>query len=212
MLFFPPLRRLLLAALFALGCVPASSAQPLFDGLTLGIGLTNYHGDLDWNQDRGRRRGTMGHLTRGNVTFFGGVDRRFGPVTGEAVLGYTNLSIDFPQVEASLRTISLDLTAGYTFDIIRPEFIRVYAGVAPLVVIPRYDRVDQRVLDNSILAFERQDTKLVLGFPIGLVIQETLRLGFRILPTDDFDGAEGPSGLTDILSLVHVGYRFDLLD
>ncbi len=210
----PPalVRRLLLSVLLAGFFAPLTRAQPLFDGATLGIGLTNYHGDLDWNQDRGRRRGTMGHLAAGNLTAFLGVDRAFGPVTGEAILSYTDLNVDFPQVEASLRTVSLDLTAGYTFDIIRPAFIRFYAGIAPLVVVPRYDRVDQDVLDNSILTFEEQDTKLFLSFPVGIVIQDALRFGVRIMPTDNFDGARGPSGLSDFLSLIQVGYRFDLLD
>lgn len=203
--------RLFLLAL-CLCALPTAHAQPLFDGMTVGIGLTNYHGDLDWNQDRGTRRGTMGHLAAGNLTGFVAVDRDFGQVTGEAVLSYANLSIDFPQVEAALRVLSVDLTAGYTFDIIRPGFVRLYAGIAPLVVMPRYDRVDQRVLDDSILAFEEQDTKVVFAFPVGIVIQDTIRLGVRFMPTDNFDGAVGPSGLTDFLSHIHVGYRYDLLD
>ena len=204
--------RPILCLILLLVLVPLAQAQPLFDGFTVGVGLTSYHGDLDWNQDRGKRRGTMGHLAAANLTGFVGVDRSFGDITGEAILSYSNLNVDFPEVEASLRTLSVDLTAGYTFDIIRPDFIRVYGGIAPLVVMPRYDRVDQEVLDNSILTFERQDTKVVLGFPFGIVIQDTIRLGVRFMATDNFDGARGPSGLSDFLSLIQIGYRYDLLD
>lgn len=182
-------------------------AQPLVDGVTFGIGLTSYHGDLDWNPGNGPAE----FIAAGNLSAFAGVDRAFGPVTGEAVLSYTRIDVDYPLVEMTLGTLGLDLTAGYAFDLWRPSFLRVYAGIAPLLVSPSYDRVDQDRLDASTLDFERRDTQLVLSFPVGIVIQDTFRLGVRFMASDRYDGASGPSGATDVLSILSVGYRVDLL-
>lgn len=205
-------RRALLIVTLALMWVAAPQAQPFIDGITVGVGLTNYHGDLDWNQNGGKSRGPMGYITTGNLTAFAGADRAFGNVVGEVMLSYTRINVDFPQVEATLSTTGIDLTVGYMFDVFRPSFLRVYAGVAPLFVSPTYDRVDQETLDGSILSFERQDSQMVLSFPFGIVIQDTFRLGVRFMSSDNFDGAQGPSGASDFLSLIQVGYRIDLLD
>lgn len=200
-------RRFLFLSLLALAGAPFVQAQPLVDGVTVGLGLTSYHGDLDWNPDNGPAE----FIAAGNLSAFVGVDRAFGPVTGEAVLSYTRIGVDYPLVEMTLGTLGLDLTAGYSFDLWRPSFLRVFAGVAPLLVSPSYDRVEQTRLDNSILSFERQDTQVVWSFPVGVVIQDTFRLGVRFIASDRFDGAAGPSGASDLLSTLSVGYRIDLL-
>lgn len=203
----PVARPFLILSLLVLCLSPLSAAQPLVDGVTLGVGLTSYHGDLDWNPDNGPAE----FIAAGNLGAFVGVDRAFGPVIGEAVLSYTRIDVDYPLVEMTLGTLGLDLTAGYAFDLWRPSFLRVYAGIAPLLVSPTYDRVDQARLDGSILDFERQDTRVVLSFPVGVVIQDTFRLGVRFMANDRYDGASGPSGSTDVLSFLSVGYRVDLL-
>lgn len=200
-------RRLLTLCFCVAFCGALAHAQPLVDGATVGLGLTSYHGDLDWNPDNGPAE----FIAAGNVSAFVGVDRAFGPVTGEAVLSYTRIDVDYPLVEMTLGTLGLDLTAGYTFDLWRPSFLRVFAGVAPLLVSPSYDWVEQDRLDRSILDFERQDTRVVWSFPVGIVIQDTFRLGVRFIATDQFDGATGPSGASDLLSTLSVGYRIDLL-
>ena len=128
--------RLTLWVLLAVCFAPLTHAQPLIDGFTVGLGLTNYHGDLDWNQNGGQSRGPMAYVASGNVTAFAGVDRTFGAVVGEALVSYTRINVDYPQVEATLSTIGIDLTAGYAFDLFRPSFLRVYAGIAPLIVMP----------------------------------------------------------------------------
>ena len=185
----------------------AASAQPIVDGLTAGVGVTSYHGDLDWNPDNGPAE----FMAAANLTAFVGADRAFGPVTAEAVLSYTRIDVDYPLAEMTLGTLSLDLTAGYTFGAGGPLSVRVFAGVAPLLVSPSYDRVDQAAFDGTVLSFERQDTGVVWGFPIGIVIQDTFRLGARFLMTDRFEGASGPTGAHDVLSFLSVGYRVDLL-
>ncbi len=197
-------------ALLFLGALaaPASlQAQPLVDGLSVGAGLSSYHGDLDWNPDNGPAE----FLASGNVGLFVAADRSFGPVIAESVLRYDRVAIDYPLVEMTLNTVSLDFTAGYGFDFVRPLFFRVFAGVSPMLVMPSYDRVDQEALDRSILTFRESGTHVALSFPVGIVIQDVLRLGVRFMPGDDFDGATGPSGSSDMLSFVSIGYRFDLL-
>lgn len=199
--------RLALLCLVLASCAPVLQAQPLVDGVTVGLGLTNYHGDLDWNPDNGPAE----FIAASNLGVFVGADRSFGPVVAETALSYTRIDVDYPLVEMTLSTLGLDLTAGYIFDLFRPSFLRVYAGVAPLLVMPTYDRVDDARLESSILDFERRSTQVVWSFPVGIVIQDTFRLGLRFLPGDDFDGATGPSGASDLLSFLSVGYRVDLL-
>ena len=185
----------------------ALQAQPLVDGVSIGAGLSSYHGDLDWNPNNGPAE----FLAAGNVGLFVAADRSFGPVIAESALRYDRLAIDYPLVEMTLNTVSLDLTAGYGFDFIRPLFFRVFAGVSPMLVMPNYERVDQEALDGSILTFQETGTHVALSFPVGIVIQDVVRLGVRFMPGDDFDGATGQSGSSDILSFVSIGYRFDLL-
>lgn len=200
------LRWIALSSLLAL-VAPLAQAQPVVDGMTVGIGLSSYHGDLDWNPTDGPAE----FLAAANLGAFVAADRSFGPIITEAALRYDHYAIDYPQVEMSLNTASLELTAGYAFDLIQPLFLRVFAGVAPMVVMPRYDRVDQEVLDRSILTFEQQGTTLQMSFPVGIVVQDVLRLGVRFMFSDDFDGATGTSGASDFVTFVSVGYRFDLL-
>lgn len=201
------LRRVLFLAVVACLAAPGPAAQPFVDGVTAGLGLTSYHGDLDWNPDDGPAE----FVAAANLTAFVGADRAFGPVTAEAVLSYTRIDVDYPLAEMTLGTLGLDLTAGYTFGAGRPVFVRVFAGVAPLLVAPSYDRIDQAAFDRSVLSFEPQETGVVWSFPVGVVIQDTFRLGVRFLATDRFDGAAGPSGARDVLSFLSVGYRVDLL-
>lgn len=182
-------------------------AQPLVDGVSLGAGLSSYHGDLDWNPDNGPAE----FLAAGNVGLFVAADRSFGPVIAESVLRYDRVNIDYPLVEMTLNTVSFDLTAGVGFNVVRPLFFRIFAGVSPMLVMPRYDRVDREALESSILDFEETGTHVALSFPVGIVIQDVLRLGVRFMPGDNFDGATGPSGSSDLLSFVSIGYRFDLL-
>ena len=188
--------------------VPVSlQAQPLVDGVSIGAGLSSYHGDLDWNPDNGPAE----FLAAGNIGIFAAADRSFGPVIAESVLRYDRINIDYPLVDMTLNTVSLDLNAGIGFNVVRPLFFRVFAGVSPMLVMPSYDRVDQAALDQSILTFEQTGTHVALSFPVGIVIQDVLRLGVRFMPGDGFDGARGTSGSSDLLSFVSIGYRFDLL-
>lgn len=182
-------------------------AQPLVDGVSIGAGLSSYHGDLDWNPDNGPAE----FLAAGNVGLFVAADRSFGSVIAETALRYDRLDIDYPLVEMTLNTVSLDLTAGVGFNFVRPLFFRLFAGVSPMVIMPNYVRVDREALDNSVLDFEETGTHFGLSFPVGIVIQDVLRVGVRIMPGDGFDGASGPSGSPDLLSFVSIGYRFDLL-
>ncbi len=186
---------------------PILRAQPLVDGVSVGAGVSSYHGDLDWNPDNGPAE----FLAAGNLGLFVAADRSFGPFIAETAFRYDRLAIDYPQVEMTLNTVSLDFNAGIGFNIVRPLFFRVFAGISPMLVVPSYERVDQEALDRSILTFQEQGTRLAWSFPVGLVIQDVLRLGVRFVPGDDFDGATGRSGASDLISFVSVGYRFDLL-
>lgn len=194
-----------LPLVLALLAAPLLYAQPLADGITVGVGLSSYHGDLDWNPDNGPAE----FLAAGNLGAFVAADRAFGPVVTEGALQYNRIGIDFPGAEMAINMISLDLTAGPSFDLFRPGFLRLYAGVSPALLLTNYDDVDETELGGYTL--DEQPARFVVTFPIGLVIQDILRLGVRITPTDNFDSVTGLTENVDLLSFISVGYRFDLL-
>ena len=189
----------------ALFCAPLLYAQPLVDGVNVGIGLSSYHGDLDWNPDNGPAE----FLAAGNVGVFVSADRAFGPIVTEGALQFNRVGIDFPGVEMAINMISLDLTAGPSIDLFRPRFLRLYAGVSPALLLTNYDGVDEAQLDGYV--YDEQPARFLLTFPVGVVIQDVLRLGIRITPTDNFDSITGLTENMDFLSFVSIGYRFDLL-
>jgi len=186
-------------------CAPLLYAQPLVDGVSVGVGLSSYHGDLDWNPDNGPAE----FLAAGNVGVFVAADRAFGPIVAEGALQFNRVGIDFPGIEMAINMIGLDLTAGPSIDLFRPDFLRFYAGVSPALLMTNYDGVDEAQLAGYVL--DEQPTRFVLTFPVGIVIQDVFRVGVRITPTDNFDSITGLTDDVDLLSFVSIGYRFDLL-
>ena len=203
----PPVLLRLLALLSGLLCATALQAQPLVDGLTLGGGVAIDQGDLDWNPEDG----PVEFLSFGSPSVFAAVDRAFGPVVAEASLQFDRYAIKSELVDLNLFTSSLNLTAGIPINVIRPGFFRLYAGVAPMLVAPTYERVDDRVLNGSAYDFEQQGAHVVWTFPVGVVVQDAIRLGFRFIASDDFDSTTGTTDARDFITFVSIGYRFDLL-
>jgi hypothetical protein len=193
------------AAVFAVLAAPLVQAQPLVDGITVGVGLSSYHGDLDWNPDNGPAE----FLAASNLGAFVAADRAFGPIVTEGVLQVKRIAIDFPGAEMAINMLALDLTSGPRFDLFRPDFLRLYAGIAPTLVLTNYDGVDETEIGGY--EFDRQPTRLLLTFPVGIVIQDVLRIGVRVTPTDNFDSVSGRTNNMDLLTSVSIGYRFDLL-
>lgn len=193
--------------LLALGCAAALRAQPVIDGLTLGGGVSIYQGDLDYNPGDG----PVEFLSFGSPAVFVAADRAFGRIVTEATLQVDRFSIESDLIKMHLLAPSLNLTAGVNMDVIEPGSVRLYAGVAPLLAMPSYDRIDQRAIDNQGVGFEEMGTHLVWTFPVGVVIQDVVRLGVRFVAGDQLDSVASPSDERDFVTFVSVGYRFDLL-
>lgn len=201
-------RLLTLAALcLGLALPTALRAQPIVDGVTAGLSASMFQGDMDANPGNG----PVEYLSFADLGAFVGVDRKFGPVIGEATLYADRFRLENQHVAMTLGAVGLDLTAGFAFDVVRPGFLRVFAGVSPTLVLPSYHRVSERLEDISMVTFEEHGTRVALLFPVGLVIQDVLRLGVRLSPTDTLDGWTSTTGLNDRIAFVSLGYRFDLL-
>lgn len=197
--------RLALFLLLLLPCAPLLQAQPLVDGVTAGIGLSSYHGDLDWNPDNGPAE----FLAASNLGAFVAVDRSFGPIVAETALLFNRVAIDFPDAEMTLNVLSFDLNAGPTINLFRPGFLRLYAGVSPSLVFSNFENLD--IAELGAYNVDQASARFLLTFPVGIVIQDTLRLGIRLTTTDYFENVSGNTDNVDLLSFISIGYRVDLL-
>ncbi|MDX1532559.1 MAG: hypothetical protein R3362_13600, partial [Rhodothermales bacterium] len=130
-------------------------------------------------------------------------------LTAEGGLQFDRYAIRSAHVDMNLNALSLNLTAGVGIDVFQPDFLRFFAGVSPMLLLPSYDRVEAQAYETY--DFEEMGTRFALTFPVGVVVQDVLRLGVRFTASDEFDGAVGSSGAGDFLTFLHVGYRFDLL-
>jgi hypothetical protein len=205
-------RRFLPLLLIAVaGTLPAQAQdmrRPLFDALSVGVGLNLFHGDIDQNPDNDliKQLGTanmnlMVVAERSMGHFVLGIGSQYHRFTNRAVLA------DFPgrpRVDMANNLLSFDITAGYGFNIVRSGYIRLYAGVGPMLVLPEY--YDFPSADSE--GFEEAGTRFVLSFPVGIVIQDRVRIGMRIGMSDLLEGVEGNSGSFDMLSFINLGYRF----
>lgn len=195
---------LLLLALLAAATL---RAQPVVDGVTVGIGVSTYQGDLDLNPNDG----PVEFLALGSPFVHVAADRTFGPVITEASLQLDRYAIESELIDMHLTAASLNLTGGLRFEVTEQVPIQVFAGVAPMLVMPTYDRIDDSVIAGNAYDFEEQGGHVVWTFPVGVVIQDVVRFGFRFVAGDDFDSTAGHTDAPDFITFVSLGYRFDLL-
>ena len=173
-----------------------------FDGATLGLGLNIYHGDLDGNPDSD----LVKYIGAANLHLLAGVDRRFGVFGAGLDFNYHRLTARSGRVDMANNITSLDFTFSVGIGGAEQGFLRLYAGVAPTLLIPRYYRFtpgDQEGYNNL-------GTRFVTSFPVGIILQERIRVGIRITTTDFLEGYEGTGGSRDYLTFINLGYRFDL--
>ena len=175
-----------------------SNPRPLLDGFTVAPGVGIYVGDLDGNPDAN----PIQHFVSGRFGMMLGADRRYGNISTGLELHYNSMAIDRGEFELRNSILSLDLVAGYHFDIFRSDFVRLLGGIGATLVMPSYDRFPE-----DFKGAERKGTRMLFTFPVSLVLQERVRLGMRLTQTDFLDSFEGQAG-TDWLYFVHVGYRF----
>ena len=189
----------LLALLLCAGTAAAqSNPRPLLDGFTVAPGVGIYVGDLDGNPDAN----PIQYFVSGRFGMILGADRRYGNISTGIELHYNSMAIDRGEFELRNTILSLDLVAGYHFDIFRSDFVRLLGGLGATYVMPSYERFPE-----DLEGAERLDARLLLTVPVSLIIQERVRLGVRLTQTDLLDSFKGQAGV-DWLYFVHVGYRF----
>jgi hypothetical protein len=180
-----------------------AQAQPVFDGLTVGGGISMYRGNLDHNPDDN----LIKYLASSTIHGMLAADRQFGWFVGETGLTYDRLRLLHTVVDARIHLVSADFTIGLPLPTPEGLGVRLFAGVAPSLQLGAYRYVNRAWAERT--DYEQIRSRFVLTFPMGIVFQDAVRVGMRFAASDDFDGAVG-GGVTDVVAFVSVTHRFNL--
>ena len=198
-------RRIGLALLLLILGSSAANAQSAllrpFDGASIGIGLNVYHGDLDGNPDSE----FVKYVGAANLHLLAGVDRRFGALGVGLDFNYQRLTARSGRVDMANNIASLDFVVSMGVGGANQSLLRLYAGIAPTLLIPRYYRFPS---DRE--GYDDLGTRFVTSFPVGIILQDRIRLGIRVTTSDLLEGYRGTGGDRDYLTFINLGYRFDL--
>lgn len=175
---------------------PASGG--LIDGITVGIGLSMYQGDLDRNP--GNKPAQF--LASGSLHLMAGVDRSLAGGRLGLEVQYNRLVAENVVVSGRHHVVGLDVTYGRRIGSIP---VILYAGVGPAVVLSSYD---SQAVYAEVLGLANGGTGFDLTLPLGVVIQDRVRLSTRLALRDRIDGTDVLGG-RDLLSNITVAYRFE---
>jgi len=186
----------LLSALLLVGSPSVSAQSRLVDGYTFGVGIGLYAGDLDGNPSSSLPT----FVGSGHLSMFVGADHHLGGPVGMGVeVHYNRLRGTSEFVDGAHNLVSADLIARVTP---RP-FVGFYLGVGPAVVISQYSRLSpSAVLDGE----ATEGSRFALTIPIGVIIQDNIRLGLRFSASDLLDGKDSGSN-NDVLGAIMISYR-----
>ncbi len=191
------------ALLFAVAALIGTSpvrAQGIVDGFQFGIGLSMYGGDLDGNPNSD----LPSYVGSSRLLVYAGADHEFGGRMSDLRFG---LEVSFAQIKGSNALVDgkhsmLTTDALLSYRVFGP--VALYAGVGASMISPSYARqTPNAVLDGWAV----EGTHMKVMFPIGVILQDAVRIGFRLSPSDQIDGYVGGSS-NDILGRLSVGYRF----
>lgn len=192
---------------------PDPSTLNWIDGVTIGVGINTFHGDVD-SDDAAYTFPRA--LTTAGLNLRVGIDRRFGPSEQRGIalhLGYDRIYGAGPQgARFTNNLITLDVLGEYEIPGGQDGLFRLFAGGGPtLVVHPWYSSLNS-VRRGSPPVRQERGTRLVGTLVVGLTIADRVRIGTRVATTDYLDGmrATGRNLPVDLLGFLNVGYRFDL--
>lgn len=194
-------RRILFGALIiavALISHADNAKGQLIDGFEFGVGLSMYGGDLDGNPNSD----LPSYVGSGRLAAYAGVDRDMGSFRVSLLLSVGQLRGTNAQIDGRHTVLASDVLLGYR--VVGP--IAVYAGIGPALLVPDYARttanavLDEWAVDGSHFA---------LTFPVGVLLQDRVRIGLRLTNSDMIDGYRGGAS-KDILGQFTVGYRLRL--
>lgn len=177
----------------------ATMAQSsLIDGYTFGVGLSLYGGDLD-----GVPTGeAIAYLASSSINVHAGVDRYVGPIQARLETHYNRVSANNEFVTGDHNLVSVDVLAAYGVG--GADQIRFYAGLGPTVAIHQYKDLSAYAVT---VGWAEEGNAFAMTIPIGVIFQDSIRLGVRIPFGDALDGRDGGSG-TDKFGMIAVTYRF----
>ncbi|MEM8599333.1 MAG: hypothetical protein AAGF99_05395 [Bacteroidota bacterium] len=206
-------RSLALVALLLVGTwlsVPATHAQGrAIDGLTLGLGLGVYQGELDRNASSN----PLEYFALAEFSLSVHADKALTPaLLTEAGLVYHRFNIDVDADNSmGVNVFAFDVIGGVRIGLFgRPGFLRLQGGVAPTMVATTYNFSTPDVLESRGYEFEQSSPRFILTFPVSLVLQDAWRFGIRFMTSDFLDSAKRRTTGPDVISSIHVGYRFRL--
>lgn len=176
--------------------------EPFLDALTLGAGLSIFQGDVDSNPSNH----PITFLGNGGVHLLAELEKELGGGAVGLSLTYDRFSGERKEIKFRNRAFGLAATWSYPLPLVEPGFVRLFAGAGPLFLLPRFDRFQP--LEGSEEKFEEKGPHVVATFPVGLIVQDRVRIGTRILLSDYADGYEGYNALDfDLLTFINLGYR-----
>ena len=200
MRFRSPLAIPCVVFIFSIGTSLASAQSAetrLVDGYSLGIGLAVYQGDLDRNPDNKPAQ----FLASGSLHLMAGVDRRLAAGRLGLELHYNRLVGESLVVSGRHNVLSLDVTYGRALG---RSAVMLFAGIGPSVVLSRYE---SQSVSADVLGMANAGAGFDVTVPIGVVIQDRVRLSTRVALLDRVDGTD-PLGGRDLLTNISVAYRF----
>ena len=199
-----PLFAAVCAVGFAASCVAVNTEvkaqdtpRGLVDGYTFGIGVAMYQGDLDRNPDNKPAQ----FIASGSLHVVAGVDRQLGGGRFGVELHYNRLVAENLLVSGSHNIVSLDLTYGRRLG--RSPVI-VFAGFGPSLVASGYER---KSVSADVLGIANEGAGFDVTIPVGLIIQDRVRLSTRMALLDRIDGTDSMGG-RDLVSNISIAYRF----
>ena len=211
--------------IFAFTAVPGHSqdsteGEGLIDGVTVGVGLSTFFGEID--DVRGVH--PLQHLAQSQAHALVGVDRDFSIGRLGLEASYNRFTGSEDQIgaaedgtfEVEGHLIGVDAIYSLGFDVLQEGFFRVYLGVGATYVHPEYtlsgsvfEDIDQTYQDGN-WSVNLAPPRVLITNPVGIMIDDKLRLGVRVTWTDYVDGIRFKGSPWDYVTNITLGWRFDL--
>jgi hypothetical protein len=171
-------------------------------GVSVGLGMGVYHGEFDGNPGNGVIRAAASAMPFGFVA----VDQPVGPVVAEAGLTYHYFPMRSEPVDKNVHSFSIDLLAHVAVPLELPLRLGVFGGASAAAQFQSHERVLPGWRDR--VGYDPAAVRIAVSFPVGITLQEAVRISVRVAPPGWLDGFDGGRSSFDAVSSVAVAYRF----
>ena len=221
----------LLLAIVLASAPRALAQRDLVRGMSVGVGLGIYQGELDKNS----ADNPVEFFASGNVGVMAVADGVLGPLVWEGGLSYQRIDIEVNEADFDVNVVGAEFTIGKDFRLLRRNrFVRVFVGIAPAYIGTTYNRVGTPdgcfLLDRELADefpppagcgngqrppfflpnrdFEEKPSRFSFYIPVGIVLQDAVRVSVRLFGTDYLDSLERTDTGPDWSPAVTLMYRF----